>query len=175
MRAVSHDWALLMAIPAVVVACDGGGGSSSAASSDEGDEDCRFTTTVSGGLQAELTGQSAICAYTSRAISLTEIGGDGVVLIVSFERDLQPLQTGTFDATIEVHREHERWVGAQCRVDIASNVKRPSRVDASISFDSYLLKGSGTCSTPATYRGDAGATAPVAIAPFTFSLYALFY
>ena len=80
MRALSRLWPFL-----ILAACDGGGGSSGSAgagSSGRDDGSCRFTTSISGGLEASLSGDSAVCAYTSRAVSLTEIGGDRVEVSV---------------------------------------------------------------------------------------------
>jgi hypothetical protein len=56
-------------------------------------------------------------------------------------------------------------------------VKGPSdsTSDGGVSFARYLLKGSGSCSTPATFRGDAGGKTPVTVAPFTFAAPMLFY
>lgn len=175
MRALSRLWPLL-----ILAACDGGGsssGSAGAGSSGRDDESCRLTTAISGGLEASLSGESAVCAYTSRAVSLAEIGGDRVVLLVDFDDALEPLQTGTFGATIEVRQGNDSWTGARCSVVVESNVKVSSADAGRLGFDNYLLKGTGSCSTPGTYRDrDGGAAkAPVDIAPFTFALRVLFY
>lgn len=178
MRAMSRLW------PFLLLACDGGGGSSPSAPTSssggiEDDEgDCRFVSTLSGGLRASFTGSSAVCAYTSGGVSLSEIGGDRVVVVLEFPR-LKALSTGSTPATVDVHQQRDDvWRGATCTLNVESNerVSRMPTSDAgSSAFDNYLIKGTGSCSTPATFRGDGGTKPPVEISPFTFTLRTLFY
>jgi len=178
MRAVSRYWWLLIAAPVIriVVACDSGGDGGS--SDDSDNDDCRFRATISGGIAQELKGSGAVCAYTSGATTLSELGQgkDPVVVGVNFSK-IQAGQTGAFDVTIDISKGDARWSGAKCTLNVESNVKTQDAGSSSGSmFESYLLKGNGTCSTPAIYRGDeAGAREPITIGAFTFSLKSLNY
>lgn len=198
MRAISHSWWVL-SMAAIAVACTGGGGGGGAgpttgtssgtsgapgpSGGDDDNGDCTLVTTLSGGLSASFRGGSAACAYTSQSVSLTELGGGGVVVNLTFTT-LEAGKTGSFPATIEVSQRvgttTDHWLGAKCTIDVTSNEELPGdaaqgRDAGPISFANWLIKGSGSCSTDATQRADAGAKAPVTIAPFTFSLRTLFY
>lgn len=174
MRAIPYLWPLL------ILACDGGGGgggsstptSSSGSSTDDGDS-CRFTSTISGGLSASFTGSSAVCAYTSGGVSLSEIGGNRLVAVIQFPK-LEALQTGSTPATIDIRQGTDGWYGAKCTLNVESNVKVSEDDAGNGAFDNYLIKGSGTCETPAMYRADGGTKPPVDISPFSFTLRTLF-
>jgi hypothetical protein len=151
----------------------GGGSSGGSSGSSAGDDDeCRLRTTLSGGIDATLGEVSQACVYSQRSVGFAPLGGGpGVVLVIEkVERN----QTGAFPARIDVAKDDDRWTGATCTVNVESNELADAKSDASM-FDQYLLKGSGSCSTPAVYRGDAGPKEDVTIAPFTFVLRTLFY
>lgn len=196
MRAVSRSWWVLSFVLASA-ACTGGGGSTGAApgpssgpsgnptpsGGDDDDGHCTLVTTLSGGLAASFRGGSAACVYTSQSVSLTELGGGGIVVNLTFTT-LEAGKTGSFPATIEVSQRvgqtTDRWLGAQCTIDVSSNEKLPDdgRDGGPIAFANWLIVGSGSCRTDATQSASAtgaGAKAPVTIAPFTFSLLTLFY
>jgi hypothetical protein len=179
MRAVSRFWWLLIAAPAIglaLLACDSGGDGSS--SGDDADnDDCRFKATLSGGIQGELKGTGAVCAYTSGAVTMSELGqgDDPTVVLVNFNK-VEAGQTGSFPVTIDLSkRSGDRWTGANCTIDIVSNVKTEDAGGSSM-FESYLMKGTGTCSTPAMHKsGEAGAKEPITIGPFSFTFKSLNY
>ena len=167
--------AVWLTLGSVVIA-----GCESGASSGEGDGDrastndtCLLRTTLSGGIDATFGDTSQACVYSSRTVGFAPLGPKAVVLITV--RNIERGQTGSFAATIDVTANKETWAGATCTVDVVSNVKEEAASDAGVTFDRYLLKGSGSCSSPAVYRGDAGAKPPVTIAPFTFTFPTLFY
>ena len=174
-----------MASLALLLACESGGGGGTTSSSSGGssggssssggsddDSSCLFRTTLSGGVTATVGDENQACLYSSRSIAFAPLGA--AVSVTMRVRDIEPLQTGTFPAQVDVRANKEDWNGASCTVNVESNVKEASASDAS-PFDRYLLKGTGTCSTPAGYRGEGGAKEPVTIAPFTFVAPTLFY
>jgi len=170
MRAIPYLWPLL------ILACDGGGSSSSSGSRDPkaDDDDCHFTSTISGGLEYSFTGAGAVCAYTSGGVSLAEHDGDKTVAVIQFSK-LEALQTGSTPATIEIRRGDDGWYGAKCTLDVESNVKVSGSDAGAGTFDNYLIKGRGSCESQAIFRGDGGTKPPVAISEFTFALRTLFY
>ncbi|WP_394834820.1 hypothetical protein LVJ94_50820 [Pendulispora rubella] len=145
---------------------DNSGGSSN------GDE-CRLNVQLSGGLDAKLGDSSQACVYSARSVGFAPL--DGKVLVAMFVRKIEAGQTGTFAAEMTVDAGQDRWARAVCSVDVASNVPAPPTYDAGMSFNPHLLKGKGSCSTPAVFQGDGGTKAPVDIGPFTFTFTTLFY
>jgi len=159
------EWVFL---PLWLAGCSSSG--SSGANSD-GDT-CVLQTQLSGGVEATLGGGLA-CVYSSRSVAFAPL--DGNVAVSLFVREIEAGQTGTFAADMSVSAGSESWTGAACSIDVESNVPSPSSYDAGMSFNDHLLKGKGSCSTLANYRGDAGTKPPVTIAPFTFTFHTLFY
>jgi len=146
---------------------DSGGGSSN------GDE-CRLSVQLSGGVDAKLGDASQACVYSSRSVGFAPLDGKAVVTMVV--RKIEAGQTGSFAADMTVGTGPDHWTGATCTVDVESNVPAPPPSnDAGLSFNPHVLKGHGTCSTQAVFRGDAGTKPPVDIGPFTFTATVLFY
>ncbi|WP_394824863.1 hypothetical protein [Pendulispora albinea] len=147
--------------------------SDSSSGGDTGDNPCQLHAQLSGGIDVTLEGTSQACLYSARSVAFAPL--DAKVVVSLIIRKIEPGQTGTFDATLGVSRGGDRWEGASCTLDVTSNVPAPPPRDAGLSFNPHALKGKGSCSTQAVYRGDAGAKAPVTIAPFTFAFTTLFY
>jgi hypothetical protein len=176
-------WVLVMTLAGagfVGLACTGGGGSSTSSSSggssgSSDDDTCTIETTLSGGVTATFGGDLA-CIYSQLSVGFTPLGGKVVISMVITDQ-VERNQTGTFRARMDVRSEGETWSGAECSVDIESNVLAQAASDSGGNmFDQYLLKGKGSCSTPATHRTDAGTPKEaVTIAPFTFVFTTLFY
>ena len=181
-----HAAWIVIALGAAVVAnsgCESGGADGSAAgtrgassgSSGGDDDSCVLRTTLSGGVNAAVGDVSQACVYSQRSVAFAPL--DGTVVITLVVDDVERGQTGSFPARMDVRANDESWAGATCTVNIESNVKREPTGDAGGShrFDQYDLEGTGSCSTPAVFRGDAAAREPVTIAPFTFASTTLFY
>ena len=121
-------------------------------------------------------GGSQACVYSQLAIGFVPLGGEATINLW-IRDDVERNQTGTFRAQIDVRANDEDWRGAACSVDIESNtLERAASDSGGVSFDRYLLRGKGSCSTPATQISEAGTPKePVTIAPFTFAAATLFY
>lgn len=182
-------WAIVIVIAgsgAIALACTGGGGSSSTGTSSSGgsssgssgtsdDETCSLVTKLSGGVDLDFGGNQA-CIYSQLAMGFAPLDGKATINL-TIRDEVERNQTGTFRAQMDVRANDESWTGAECSVDIESNTLEQAASDSGgVSFDRYLLKGKGTCSTPATHRSDAGTPKePVTIGAFTFVSSTLFY
>ena len=177
-----HAAWIVIALGAAVVAnsgCESGGadGSGTGTRGGTGDDDasCVLRTTLSGGVDAAVGDVSQACVYSQRSVAFAPL--DGAFAVTLVVDDVERGQIGSFPARMDVRANDERWAGAECTVNIERNVKSEPSGDAGAShtFDQYLLEGTGSCSTPAVFRGDAGGREPVTIAPFTFVFTTLFY
>ena len=124
---------------------------------------------VSGGAgDLRLDAESQACATSSSSVAFAGLDASLVVSMAIQKLD-KPGQTGRFNAPvgIAIDKGKTRWDGASCNVDITSNEPDNSFGDAGPG-EGALVRGTGTCDTPATYRSDAGTKDPVQIAPFTF-------
>jgi hypothetical protein len=184
MRRVFPAVVLVGCLASIVMAssgCEGGGSgqgdrgasSTSGANGTTGGDSCELRTTLSGGIDLTLVDVSQACVYSSRSIGFASLDGRAVVLLLL--EKIERGQTGSVGAEIQVSSKSEYWAGAKCSLNVESNVKVQAASDAGVSFDQYLLKGTGSCSTPAVFRGDGGAREPITITPFTFVFRTLFY
>lgn len=158
---------MVVGLVGLALACGSGGGSSS--SSGASDVRCRMEMSVSGGAgDRRLDAESQACATSSSSVSFAGLDAE-LVVSMSIQKLDKVGQTGRFSATvgIGIEKGKVRWDGAACNVDITSNVPDSSFSDAGPG-EGALVRGTGTCDTPATYRSDAGAKDPVQIAPFSF-------
>lgn len=155
---------------------DDGSSSPDDGSDSSGSQTCRLEATLSGAIERSLGKDTPACASTARTVSFVFADGStpAISVLLSID-DLEKNQTGTFSASIDVSRDSEQWRDAACTVNVTSNVKTESAADGGAMFDRYLVKGNGSCTTPANFAGTVGGSAPITIAPFTFTTPMLFY
>ena len=167
-------WSFL-ACGLVLSACSDGSSSSSSSSSGGTVSDCRYSGTLSGGVEGTIdvngcaTGSDGTFSLAEVNPSTNRNRGIRITLVTPLkggELGPQPLESVTIFERLEDGSSTLEWSSTSCSIELTKNESAPTEV----SENRYVIEGKGSCASPLAPVAP-NTRAPVTVAPFEFGAF----